>query len=166
MCPHSAVQMFGENVTVDDLMKEIKKDDVFYRRSGGGVTLTGGEPLLQPEFAKQLIDACYLEGIHTAMETTALVPLDVIRKTTEHLDLFLIDVKSLVPEQYDYIFGREVKGQEWIDMLKENLKGLSADGKSIIIRCPIIPRSFNSGFTQLLGQPPTAILNLCGRVNE
>ncbi len=93
VCPNGAVLLSGRKVAADEVVAEILSDKVFYDISGGGATLSGGEPLLQPEFAAELMRVCKDSGIHTAVESAFLVPWHVIEAVIPHTDLFLVDLK-------------------------------------------------------------------------
>jgi len=126
-------------MTLEELMREVMMDRSFYARSGGGVTLTGGEPLLQPQFIKAFIDECDLEGIDTAMETSLLIDHEVIDSCCGNLKTFLVDVKSLDPSQYSSITGQKTDGKKYCDLLRSNIMRLASQNRNIILRCPIIP---------------------------
>ena len=85
----------GRDVTVAEVLEAVKKDRVYYRRSGGGLTLSGGEALMQPDFAAALLEAAKREGITTAIESTACAPFSVIEKILPHLDYYLMDIKHM-----------------------------------------------------------------------
>ena len=85
----------GEEVTVDWVIKEIEKDRIFYDQSGGGVTFSGGEPLMQPEFLQQLVLECKKRGIHTTLDTSGYAPADVFIPFIDIVDLFLYDLKII-----------------------------------------------------------------------
>lgn len=126
----------GRDVTVAELMPEILADDNYYRRSGGGVTLSGGEILGQPDFARDLLRACKESGLHTAIETTANAPWEHIEKILPYLDLCLMDVKHIDSAKHkEYTTA----GNERI---LENAKRLSKTDVQLIIRTPVIP-TFN-----------------------
>lgn len=95
----------GTEITVDELMSRIRKYKSYMRFSGGGVTLTGGEPLLQPEFAKELFKRCQKEGIHTAIDTSGFIPLEHVKEVIEYTDLVLLDIKSFNPSLYKDLTG-------------------------------------------------------------
>lgn len=95
VCFSGALQMKGQTMTVAEVIKELKKDATIYRRSGGGITLSGGEPLVQSEFARELLMACQSLGWHTAIETTLYASAEVIDKVFPYIDLALVDVKSM-----------------------------------------------------------------------
>jgi pyruvate formate lyase activating enzyme len=125
-------------MTVAEVMAQVKKDTIFYDQSGGGVTFSGGEPLMQPEFLLALLAACRAEGIHTAVDTTGYAEPQVIHRVAEMVDLFLCDIKHMNSELHGQFTG---VGNERI---LDNIRMLSADAKEIHIRIPIIP-GFNSG---------------------
>ena len=92
-CPGQALKLEGERRTADSIVEECLQDLDFYEESGGGVTLSGGEPLLQPEFSAALLKALKSKGIHTAMETTGCVPPQIFQSVSPYLDLLLFDIK-------------------------------------------------------------------------
>jgi pyruvate formate lyase activating enzyme len=95
----------GENKSVDELMTEIKKYKSYMNFSGGGVTVTGGEPLLQAEFVKELFIKCKKEGIHTTIDTSGYLFNNTIREVLDYTDLALLDIKCFDRTQYKYITG-------------------------------------------------------------
>ena len=100
VCPTSALTLKGKKMTVEQVIKELKKDAIVYRRSGGGITLSGGEPLVQSEFAKELLKACKAQGWHTAIETTAYANTETIEEVFPYIDLALMDIKSINSEMH------------------------------------------------------------------
>ena len=90
----------GKEVTVDELIEEIQKYRSYMRFSGGGVTVTGGEPLMQPEFVREIFRRCKELGIHTALDTSGYVNLNVAKPVLDYVDLVLLDIKSFDPEIY------------------------------------------------------------------
>ncbi len=126
----------GRDVTVREVMAEVEKDRSYYRKSGGGMTLSGGESLFQPEFALALLKAAKESGINTAMESTAFAPMDTIRTLLPHLDTFLLDIKHLESEKHKAFTG--VPNEK----ILENAKKLAVEAKHLIIRVPVIP-TFN-----------------------
>lgn len=124
---------FGEKKTIQQVMKEIEKEIIFYDESGGGVTFSGGEPLVQPEFLEILVDECKEREIHTALDTTGCVPPRVFNLLMEKIDLFLYDVKIMDHSKHMEYTGTSNK------YTLENLKNLSLEGKKVIIRFPLIP---------------------------
>lgn len=90
----------GKKVTTQELITEIKKYRSYFQYSGGGVTVTGGEPLMQPEFVKDIFEECHKINIHTVLDTSGYVTLDAAKPVLEHTDLVLLDIKSFNPDTY------------------------------------------------------------------
>lgn len=123
----------GRLVSVEDLMTELHKDAVFMETSGGGVTCSGGEPLLQPEFLLALLKACKTAGYHTTVDTCGQAPWAVLEAVVNWTDLFLYDLKVLDTEVHKLYTG---VGNERI---LDNLWHLSALGVPLRIRLPLVP---------------------------
>ncbi len=123
----------GRDVTVEEIMPELLSDAIFYRRSGGGITLSGGECLAQHEFARDLLEACKNEGLHTAVESTANAPFEKIRAILPFLDLYLMDVKHM-----DSAKHREYTGVG-NELILANARKIAESGVELIIRTPVIP---------------------------
>ena len=123
----------GKDVTVEELMPELLADLPYYRRSGGGITLSGGEALAQPDFARDLLAACKQHGLHTAIESTANVEYDKIEAILPYLDLFLMDVKHMDSAKHKAF---TTAGNERI---LENAKKIAQSGVELIIRTPVVP---------------------------
>ncbi|MBP2645148.1 MAG: pyruvate formate lyase-activating protein [Firmicutes bacterium] len=132
-CYTGALECFGEYYTVDELFAVLKKDELFYRSSGGGVTIGGGEATWYPEFTLALVRKCKENYIHTAIDTCGYVTSPDGIKALEEADLLLYDVKGINEE--DHIKHTGVSNKP----ILENLKRLSAIGKPIFIRVPVIP---------------------------
>ena len=132
-CPHDAREICGKEYTVDEVMREILKDKVLYENSGGGVTFSGGECMLQIDFLEEILKACKENGIHTAVDTAGCVPFEYFERILPCTDLFLYDVKCFDNEKHKQYTG---VGNE---LILENLKRLLATDKSVWIRIPIIP---------------------------
>ena len=132
-CPAEALELVGKELTIVEVLAEIEKDRVFYDESSGGVTFSGGEPLLQPEFLDKLLRSCRERGIHTAVDTSGHSPWQVISKIGEATDLFLYDIKHMDSIKHEVLTGVPN------DLILENLRRLSRTHYSIIIRVPIIP---------------------------
>ncbi len=132
-CPADAIKRFGNLMTVEACMKEIRKDRGYYERSGGGVTISGGEPLLQSEFVLALFKACQAEGIHTCLESSFFGDWKEIKKLVPYTDLFISDLKHLDTNVHKQYTG--VKN----DKILENLKELSELNHELILRIPVIP---------------------------
>jgi len=129
-------KVMGRDVTVAELMTDIEKDRIYYRRSGGGVTLSGGESLAQPDFAAAILRACKEKGINTALESTACAGYDKIQKLLPYLDLYLMDIKHINSQKHKQFTTQPN------ELILENAKRLAADAKKLIIRVPVIP-TFN-----------------------
>lgn len=132
-CPTKALTIKGKWLELSNVMGEVEKDTAFYRQSGGGVTLSGGEPLLQPEFCFELLRLCNEKGIHTAMETTGCVPKENLVKVLPVVDLFLYDLKSVDTQKHKKWTGIDN------NKILTNLKWLSKQNKKIFVRTPMIP---------------------------
>ncbi|NLX85104.1 MAG: glycyl-radical enzyme activating protein [Synergistaceae bacterium] len=132
VCPSGAREVCGKKYTVEQLMVEIRKDEIFFR-DGGGVTFSGGEPLMQPEFVIEVLKACGHEGYHRAVDTCGFVNKNVIIEVAKVTDLFLYDLKHMDPAKH-----REYTGADNAIIL-ENLKTLSDVGACINIRFPFMP---------------------------
>lgn len=131
-CPTKALECCGEEMTSEQILQAVLRDKAFYEQSGGGITLSGGEPLLQYDLTLELLRLCKEEGLHTAIETCGFTHQDLseLHKVT---DLWLYDVKVL-PEE-DHIRHTGVSNRQ----ILANLETLSQLGAKIILRCPIIP---------------------------
>ncbi|MGX5870297.1 [formate-C-acetyltransferase]-activating enzyme [Enterobacter cloacae] len=132
-CPSGAFERIGRDVTLDELEREVMKDDVFFRSSGGGVTLSGGEVLMQAPFATQLLKRLRRYGIHTAIETAGDAPLSRLLPLARQCDEVLFDLKIMDPEQ-----ARSVTAVN-LPRVLENLTQLVAEGINVIPRVPLIP---------------------------
>jgi pyruvate formate lyase activating enzyme len=133
VCYAEAREIVGREMTVAQVMAEIERDVAFYDESGGGVTFSGGEPLLQPEFLIALLRACKEKEIHTVLDTSGCSPWEILDGVREYVDLFLYDLK-LVDEARHRKFTGVFNGP-----ILRNLQMLSTRGHNIILRAPIIP---------------------------
>ena len=136
-CTAGAREIIGHRMTADEVRAQVKKDAIFYDQSAGGVTFSGGEPLMQPEFLMALLAACKAEGIRTAIDTTCHADPQVIQRIAEIADLFLCDIKhmnSLLHRQFTGVDNERILG---------NVRILSTAAKEVYIRIPIIP-GFNA----------------------
>jgi pyruvate formate lyase activating enzyme len=134
ICPSGALSMWGKRYTVQEVMDRVLRDRPFFERSGGGVTVSGGEPLSQAEFAFALLTACRDEGLHTALDTTGYAPWDVVERVLPVTDLFLLDIKSLDPRAHLNAVGVSN------DLILENARRLASRGARMQIRIPLITR--------------------------
>jgi len=132
-CPSEARRIVGETYTVAALMAQVEKDRVFYEESGGGVTFSGGEPLLQWEFLLDVLRECGARAIHRAVDTTGATSPEVLRRVAEETDLFLYDLKTLDPELHERTTGFQLAP------LLDNLRVLLDAGAKVRIRVPLIP---------------------------
>ena len=132
-CYSGAREFSGREVTVNEVMTDIRRDVLFYDESHGGVTFSGGEPLLQPTFLSALLRACRAEEIHTVVDTSGFANWKVFERIYEDVDLFLYDLKHM-----DSRHHREITGVP-NDVILENLRRLMAAGANCIVRIPLIP---------------------------
>lgn len=133
ICPSKAREVAGREVSVDYVVSQVMKDRIFYDESGGGVTFSGGEPLMQIEFLYELLNACKDEGLNTAVDTSGFAPWQVMERVASKTDLFLYDIKLMDNEKHMKYTGVPN------DVILENLKRLSGMGKSIWARIPVVP---------------------------
>jgi len=127
----------GYDVTVKEVINEVESDRCYYRRSGGGMTLSGGECLAQPEFAKALLRAAKERGINTAIESTACQDYSKIQELLPYLDTYLMDIKHMNSKKHEEFTTKPN------ELILENARKLARDAKRLIIRTPIIP-TFNA----------------------
>jgi pyruvate formate lyase activating enzyme len=132
-CPTDARLQAGSVMTESRVLQEIERDTIFYDQSGGGVTFSGGEPMLQPDFLVRLLDGCRAKRIHTAVDTCGAAPADVLERVADRTDLFLFDVKHLDDEAH-----RKATGSSNRQIL-DNLKRLAARRANVWVRFPLIP---------------------------
>lgn len=136
-CPTTALTVCGEEKSVEEIMATVLRDKPFYDRSGGGITLSGGEPFMNPTLAQALFEASHQAGIHTAVETCLHVPWKYIEPASPFVDLFLADLKHV----------DEAVFLQWTDgsarRVLDNLQRLAQAGKKMIIRVPLI-QGFNA----------------------
>ena len=134
-CPAHARRQYGQQVTATDVLKELEKDDIFYFHSGGGVTLSGGEPLQQLAFAKEILAGCRQRGFHTAIETSGFVPWSHFEETLPFLDTILIDIKVMDPKAHQRVTARSNT------TIIENITKIdqSESPVDLFIRIPLVP---------------------------
>jgi pyruvate formate lyase activating enzyme len=133
VCYPKALYVCGTEYSVEDLVNRLSKDMPFYEQSGGGVTISGGEPLCQPEFTLQLSRGLKERGIHTALDTTGCVPYGVIESVLPYIDLFLYDLKHMNSEQHRIATGMPN------EIILQNARQIAMDGGRLQIRIPVIP---------------------------
>lgn len=132
-CPSDALKQWGREMTIDECMKIIVADKSYYESSGGGVTVSGGEPLLQSEFVAELFKACHEEGIQTCCESTFHVGWEAIERVLPHTDIFISDLKSMDTDIHHTYCGA---GNE---LVLEHTKRVVETGADLILRIPVIP---------------------------
>lgn len=133
VCYSGAREMVGRKMNVEQVMAEIERDVLFYDQSGGGVTFSGGEPLMQAGFLLSLLSACRERGIHTTLDTSGYASRAVIQQIYPYVDLFLYDLKLMDPARHKQYIGasnRPILG---------NLRWLSERGCSLVVRIPLVP---------------------------
>ncbi|MGD0496373.1 MAG: glycyl-radical enzyme activating protein [Candidatus Bathyarchaeia archaeon] len=133
VCPTGALAITGKQVTLKEVLREIDKDSIFYDESEGGVTFSGGEPLLQLDFLSALLKECKDWNIRTAVNTCGYASHDAIAKISDKVDLFLYDIKTMDEKKHIKYTGVSNKP------ILENLKRLAENGSNIQVRFPIIP---------------------------
>ena len=139
VCLESAIHFSSHDMNLDDVMKEVLKDEAYYKKSQGGVTISGGEPCMQSQALLQLLQCLKEHGIHTALETTGHYSLETLQKVLPYVDLFLFDIKHV-----DRVKLKEVTGAD-LDLILNNLKHIPKE--KVIVRMPVIP-GFNMDVCQ------------------
>jgi pyruvate formate lyase activating enzyme len=132
-CYSEAREIIGHEMSVSAAMQSIRSDVTFYDESHGGVTFSGGEPLLQPEFLLALLQACRAEDIHTALDTSGYAPWQVIQRVLPYVNLFLYDLKTMDEASHRKYTGVSNR------LIVQNLEHLSAEGAPIVLRLPLVP---------------------------
>lgn len=133
-CWEDAIEMAGRYMSLDEVIGELSRDEIFYRNSGGGITLSGGEPLLQADFVLALLGRCKALGLSTALDTCGHVPWPVLEKALQSVDLVLFDVKHLDADEHRDGTGVDNR------LIMANLEKVMDSGKARIwIRVPVIP---------------------------
>ena len=130
-CPGAALTLQGKSVTPEEVMEVLLRDRFYYEETGGGITLSGGEPCAQAEFAYALLEAAKEARLHTAVESSGAAERTVISKLAAKCDLWLFDIKA-APERYP-----ELTGTDYLTV-RENLQYLSDNGAKIILRVPLV----------------------------
>lgn len=133
VCPAEARQICGRAMTPDDVLRAAERERLFFEQSGGGVTLTGGEPLASPDFTVALLRACKAREFHTALDTCGFAPYAALEATIPYTDLYLYDVKHMDPEAHKRYTGVDN------DVILTNLRRLGEAGAAIYARMPFIP---------------------------
>ena len=134
-CLNHAIRLSGDTMDVEEVVAILLRDRTYYAQSGGGITVSGGEPFAQAAGATALLKRCKAEGLHTAVETTGNVPRESLRKAEEFIDLFLLDMKHPDAKRL-----REVTGGD-LELILENLRAMTPE--KVVFRVPVIP-GFNA----------------------
>lgn len=132
VCVNLAREVSGNEYSVQELMVEIEKDKVFYEQSGGGVTLSGGECMVNVDFIEELINRCYRKGISVVVDTCGFVPYENFKRINSKVEIYLYDVKHMDSEKHKEYTGVDNK------LIFDNLRKLSDDGAKINLRVPLI----------------------------
>jgi len=133
VCTHDGLKLIGREMSVEQILAEVERDRDYYQRSGGGLTLSGGEPMAQFHASLELLAAAKGRGIHTCMETCGFAPAERYRQILPFVDLFLFDYKATDPVQHEALTGVSN------ELVLENLELLAGAGADIILRCPLVP---------------------------
>lgn len=142
-CPHNALVLYGKKADVDEVCQKLLQDKPFYDKSGGGVTISGGEPLLQPEFCRALLAKLKQSGINTAIDTCGFVPKEAFDAVLPYTDTFLYDVKAIDEQAHIRATGRSNR------IILDNLRYIDQFQKRIEVRIPFVP-GFNDHETEAI----------------
>ena len=129
-----ALSFYEKEISVDELLPVLLEDREFYKNSNGGVTLSGGECLMQPDFCAELLQRLKAEGVNTAVDTCGFVPKDTIEKVIPYTDIFLYDIKAFDEDVHIKCTGHTNKP------ILENLRYIDSRGKAVEIRIPYVPK--------------------------
>lgn len=132
-CLAGAREIIGRQISVHEVISEVEKDRIFYDQSGGGVTFSGGEPLLQHEFLAELLNQCRIKDLRTAVDTTCYAEPQVVKKIADKTDMFLCDIKHMDSRTHKEFTGVEN------ELILNNIRELAGTGIDMIIRFPVIP---------------------------
>ena len=133
VCYAEALILTGQKITTEELIKQIEKDREIFGRSGGGITFSGGETLLQPDFLLDVLCYCREQNISTAIESALNVPQEIVAKVAKKIDYFICDLKTVNPEKHRLGTG---KGN---DVILKNIMYLAKNHRDVLVRTPIIP---------------------------
>lgn len=136
-CPSAALEVIGQQWTPESLMAELIKDRIFYETSGGGITFSGGEPMLQTDFLVAVLPRCKEEGLHVALDTCGTVSWERYERVLPWVDMVLLDLKIMDPQRHQQAAGVSN------DIILENAQRLAEAGVTMWVRTPIVP-----GYTQ------------------
>jgi pyruvate formate lyase activating enzyme len=133
VCPSGALKIVGEWNSIDEVMEIILKDEPYYRRSNGGLTISGGEPMHQFDFTFELTKNCFTRNINTAIETCGIADWKYYSQINPYTDLYLFDIKHMEGDMHKRLTGVSNK------QILANLHKLSEEGKQVILRIPLVP---------------------------
>lgn len=152
-CFNDAIEVFGKTVSVDEALKMVLEDRLFYETSSGGVTVSGGEPLMQAEFLKALLKNLKEQNIHTAVDTCGYAPQEAFNSVLPYTDLFLYDIKAFKEETHVKLTGKSNK------LIWDNLEYVTKNGKQVIIRFPFVP-GYNDSEAEEIAKKLTEFNNI------
>lgn len=132
-CSVGAIERLGKSVSADEVISEVMRDALFYKNSGGGLTVSGGEPLMQADFLAEILASAKEKGVHTCVETCGFASAETVKKIAPLTDLFLFDIKETDSENHKLFTGVP------LEPIIENLRLIDSLGVSTVLRCPIIP---------------------------
>lgn len=132
-CPTGALCFDGRTVSHEYVVDVLLADKVFYEQSGGGITISGGDPLFQPEFSLEILKACKNQGIHTAIETSMYAKSETIKEFLKYVDLFIVDIKIFDLNEHKRYTGVDNT------LIKSNFKLIASEKDGVLVRIPLIP---------------------------
>jgi pyruvate formate lyase activating enzyme len=132
-CPTGALEIIGRDASAEEVIEEVLRDRIFYQTSGGGMTLSGGEPTLQPAFSHALLTLARQEELHTCLDTCGFCEFETLQRLSPLCDLVYFDLKETDPARHKELTGVDN------DRILENLRKLDASGSVTQLRCPIVP---------------------------
>ena len=132
-CPTTALTFDGYEMEVNEAVDKLMQDQIFYEQSGGGITISGGDPLLQYDFSREVLKKCREKGVHTAIETCMYAKKEIFQSFFGLVDLFIVDIKIMDPGKHQKYVGT---GN---DLILSNFKTLVENDQNILVRIPLIP---------------------------
>lgn len=132
-CSRGAIELLGRTESAEQILSEVIRDKIFYKNSGGGMTVSGGEPLMQGQFLIELLKSAKAEGIHTCIETCGFASKETVTEVAKYTDIFLFDIKETDDERHKALTGVP------FTPIKENLMLLNSLGAKVVLRCPLVP---------------------------
>lgn len=133
VCPTTALSFDGYEMEADEAVEKLLQDRVFYERSGGGITISGGDPLYQHEFSREVLRLCHEKGIHTAIETSMQAQKEILESFFGFVDLFIVDIKIMDSRIHHQYIGSAN------ELILSNFKFLIENKQNILVRIPLIP---------------------------